>query len=982
LKHRTHRLRRLVASVTLGVGAMGGSLVALSGVASAAASHVGTFKTAAATTITAGNTKNQVIGTLILTITQTVAKGTFLTQVVTYTISDTTSGLGHMVAFTETNTDLATGVKITGPGTFTGCVFGAATPTFLTPSSTTLSCTVSKTTGAHTATGKTAPVVLTLHTARVNSISGQGKVKVTVADTTTPTKKFTPATGIAATYTPTTTLPTTVQLANTVNRPVPPIGEGTTGRPVGTWTLTLTSSTTTGSLAVNQGAAAGSSVKITIEPHTGTSVCATTDTVVFDGVPKFKVTTQHSSHISGTPTISGVLSGNNGCTGFFAPNVLTVMFTTAFKFTAKSGKLVIDITTVKYSVAPTTTIGTVTVSDAFHRSSSTKTGFLATTGQTTTVTSTNAVVSHAYVTVKTKKVVPVRSVDYPIGTIDVVESVAGTVPSGYVCLALTDSLRTTAPGWKNTTTFALGTSTPFYFNGAAKPSVKATTGNGGASTVRLVRTFTTTGRTYRAVSFKVTKSTTKTTWAVSGLAVNDYSTTGTKMPLVTGWYTSGTGTCTTGAASTRDPTDNVAVAFTTGLPPVEQIYGSTADATAVAELENVYGEPGFSCPETLGGHHPILLARDTFYSDALASQFLASHLNTGTLLTHPTSLSTVTKAAIAFEGITTVYVMGGPLAVSTKVISELKALPVYHCGGRKITVTTGTGVPKVMKVTRVAGTTEYGTALAISNKVPKTTGGYEFAQYAYSTGKNFNDTTGNESSKPFLSGSLKTAIVATGQGFQDAMSASALSYATHLPILLTAPGSLSSQAKAGLQNQSIQQVIVMGGPLAVSDAVVTAIEKMTISVIRVAGKTYSDTAVQLAKFLLGEKNGGIDWDQSSGGSCAAATTGGTAMRALVARGTFFSDGITSAVLQACGVTPFGHTFFYDAKRMPLLETMNPSTVGGPLTTYLKTAGLSPATGGTGVTSTTTQHLAWITVIGGPFAVNPSVIAAIQTDLKS
>jgi putative cell wall-binding protein len=481
------------------------------------------------------------------------------------------------------------------------------------------------------------------------------------------------------------------------------------------------------------------------------------------------------------------------------------------------------------------------------------------------------------------------------------------------------------------------------------------------------------------VSFKVTaaSSTAKPSkFVVSGLAVNDYSTTATLMPLVTGWYSS-TATCASGPASTRDPTDNVAVAFTTGRPLVTQIYGATADATAVAELEHVYG-PVHGCPTTLSGHHSVILARDTFYSDALASQYLASFYRTGTLLTHPTSLPTLTKQAIEFEGITTVYVVGGPLAVSTTVAAQVQTIPVFKCGGKNLT-TTVTGAERFVHVVRVTGPTEYATAKAIAERVPKTTVGMLKAQDAYATAKNFNDTTGTESKTPSKSGSLTTAIVATGQGFQDAMSASALSYSTHLPILLTTAGSLSSQAKAAIEDLNIQQVVLMGGPLAVSNAVVTQLEAITVtggalhvSVLRIAGKTFTDTAVQLAKFELGTTNGGIDWDQAKGANVCHAYTF-TNMTALFARATLpndFTDGLAGAVLESCGTT--GKT-----AHLPLLEILNPSSVGTVLTAYLKMAGV----GGTGVTSGTTEKIKFPIILGGPLAVAPSTIAAIQTDLQ-
>jgi putative cell wall-binding protein len=947
LKHRTHRLRRALAAVTLGVGALGGIVLGATSTAGAATT---TKAMITSTTKTLGTWvgTTQAAGTVTIKLT---AAGTFNAK--TITLKATNTPATHTVVKWSTAKVTSTGAivhtTVTGLGT------------------TTITITVtSKATGS--------PATILVHTVRYTTNAATENARKIVVTPASTGVTFTPTTVSNATYPQgAPTAPKTIHLMNLTARPVPPIGEGTKGRAVGSWLLTLTAGTT--STASTRGVLKGSHVQITLEPHGGVSHCATTNTVVFSGTPKLTVTTKHTTHVTSTPKVSASLSGNNGCTGFFAPNVLTVTFTSTVHFNHATGMITILITTVKYSVAPKTTNGTVTVSESFYKNSTTKTGLRKTTGSPA-VESTNAVVSHAYVMANTPTVtIAPKSFDAPISPISIVESVAGTVPKGYVCITLGGSTRATAPGWKNTTTnTTLTSTTPMTFNATSKLTLKVASGNATASAPAYV----TTGKTSARIVFKVTSASTTgkpSTFTLSELAVNDYSTTFTAMPLVTAWYSTSTSCART---KTVSPTDNVAVAFKTGRVS-QQIYGATADATAAAEVEHVYGRPGFSCPTTLGGHHPMLLARDTFYSDALASQYLAAYLNTGTLLTHPKSLPSVTESALKFEGITTVYVIGGPLAVSTTVVAQLQTQPVYKCGGRALTLT-ATGSEKFIKVERVAGPTEYATAQVIAERVPKATIFQMDAQNAYANGKTFNDTTGTESSKPLKSGKLVTAILATGNGFQDAMSASALSYATHMPVILTTPGKLSPQAISTLQTLNVQQVFLMGGPLAVSNAVVTQLEAMTVSVLRIAGKTYTDTAVELAKFELSTfTTGGLGWYQGVPNRTAhgCTTANATQFTAMAARGTFFTDGLAGAVLESCG-TKFG-TFFGEATRMPLFETFNPSTVGAPLTAFLKLVGI----GGTGITTTTgTVHFNNLLVLGGPLAVNPSTIAAMETDLKS
>jgi hypothetical protein len=223
----------------------------------------------------------------------------------------------------------------------------------------------------------------------------------------------------------------------------------------------------------------------------------------------------------------------------------------------------------------------------------------------------------------------------------------------------------------------------------------------------------------------------------------------------------------------------------------------------------------------------------------------------------------------------------------------------------------------------------------------------------------YNDTAGAASKAPTVVGTLPTAILASGQEFQDAQSASVVAYHTKLPLLLTPATSLSATAVSAITDLHIKQVILMGGQLAVSNTVEKAlVAKTGVSVLRVAGKDYTDTARELARFEAATGTNGLGW-----------TIGG---RILVARGNGFTDGLAGAVLEnthnkATGTPPKPH---------PLLLTESPTVVGPYLTTFLKT------TGHTGIDGNTAKKITDITVLGGPLAVSTSTIAAMQADLKS
>ncbi len=383
--------------------------------------------------------------------------------------------------------------------------------------------------------------------------------------------------------------------------------------------------------------------------------------------------------------------------------------------------------------------------------------------------------------------------------------------------------------------------------------------------------------------------------------------------------------------------------FTVTVPTATRIYGSTPDATAAEELETVYPGTGGDCPGTAGGR-PVVLATDEHYPDALAASYLEKWLGTGMLLTPTTSVSAATLAALRVEGITDVYVVGGPLAVSTSDVSELEDTYAYECGGT-------TRTDSHLAVFRIAGETEYTTAADIA----ETPGpGFPHSVDLRGAYGAYNDTDGSSSLPP--SGARRTAVLASGAEFQDAEAAATLAYAGRFPLLLTAPTSLSPQALAAIDALGITQVVLMGGPLAVSNAVVTTLVAYGVSVVRVAGTDYTGTAVELADMELGSTTDyrGLGWSPTRG--------------VTAARGDFYTDGLAGAVVAAHGGTTSGGP-------EPMLLTESPTSVGSDLTAFLEEAGVDGIDGdGTRVTR--------LTVLGGPLALSTAVVDAMVADLYS
>jgi ell wall binding domain 2 (CWB2) len=309
------------------------------------------------------------------------------------------------------------------------------------------------------------------------------------------------------------------------------------------------------------------------------------------------------------------------------------------------------------------------------------------------------------------------------------------------------------------------------------------------------------------------------------------------------------------------------------------------------------------------------------------------------------------------EGITTVDVVGGPLAVTTTVVKAIEALTAFKCGGKTKGATTGK-----ITVKRISGTSQYGTAAAVAETVGSAgavsfPGAYATTNAAGGTGL-YNDTPGTGTAAP--TGAQTTAILASGVEFQDAQAASVISYHTKLPLLLTPPTTLSTTALAAIAKLGVKQVILMGGTLAVSNTVESAlVAKAGVSVLRVAGKDYTDTAAELARF-----------------EAAKATTAGLgwtpAHRVMVARGNGFTDGLAGAVLENSHNASTGAA----GTARPLLLTETPTVVGTYLSAFFK------VTGHTGIGKTPAKTVTALTVLGGQLAVTTGEVAAMETALST
>ena len=193
-------------------------------------------------------------------------------------------------------------------------------------------------------------------------------------------------------------------------------------------------------------------------------------------------------------------------------------------------------------------------------------------------------------------------------------------------------------------------------------------------------------------------------------------------------------------------------------------------------------------------HHTadtVVVATAATFADALAGAPLAVGADAPLLLTEPDALSMAAQAEIDRLGAGAAIVLGGEAALSPQVVDDLEALG--------------------LDVERIGGTDRYDTAALIADRI----------------------------------GMAGEAVIASGEDFPDALSASAVAAAAGTPVLLTRRSSLPEPVADRL-GQDVA-VTLVGGEAVVSAAVAEEAAALAGSVERIAGATRYDTSAQVAR---------------------------------------------------------------------------------------------------------------------------------------
>lgn len=289
-----------------------------------------------------------------------------------------------------------------------------------------------------------------------------------------------------------------------------------------------------------------------------------------------------------------------------------------------------------------------------------------------------------------------------------------------------------------------------------------------------------------------------------------------------------------------------------GTAPLCNDFATNVVIGLVGDNFRLAGANRYATAEQIADLYPcltpvdVVMARGDNFPDALAASYLAGGRGSPIVLTDPNSIPTETLNVLRQQGVGAVTLVGGTSAISTAVENALMATPARTCApGNPLT---GANIT----VSRIGGVDRYATAKAIAEFPGLSAGGVAEPGLDAST----TSPCGTD---------VRTAIVASGANFPDALAAGPLAASgVHgscdpiggglpLPLLLTPTGSLSIAAQDALINLGIKQVILMGGPAAVDATTQASIAALNggIQVVRVQGTTRQETAAALATSVLG-----------------------------------------------------------------------------------------------------------------------------------
>lgn len=285
-----------------------------------------------------------------------------------------------------------------------------------------------------------------------------------------------------------------------------------------------------------------------------------------------------------------------------------------------------------------------------------------------------------------------------------------------------------------------------------------------------------------------------------------------------------------------------AINYSNGSDPVGRtLVNITVDSDGGEEVGRVGGANRYETAALIAGQYPddepietVYITNGRAFADALSASSPAANANVPTtmekfggvpapvLLTRQDSLPDATTDALDAIDPSQIVVLGGPAAVSDDVATELEAYG---------------------EVERIGGANRYETSALLAE----------------------------------LSGEdVDVVYLASGadDNFPDALSGGALAGSQNAPVLLTRPDRVDEATEAALDDLNPDEIVVLGGSRAVSDAVYDEVGANR----RLAGDTRYDTSVEVSKEFDADIDGtyvasGQEWPDALAGSALSGFLG-------------------------------------------------------------------------------------------------------------
>ena len=229
---------------------------------------------------------------------------------------------------------------------------------------------------------------------------------------------------------------------------------------------------------------------------------------------------------------------------------------------------------------------------------------------------------------------------------------------------------------------------------------------------------------------------------------------------------------------------------------VQRSSGVDRYATAAAIAGTAYPD----------GADTVLIASGEAFPDALAATSLAGASKAPVLLTRASSAPEATLAAVRAMHPRRMVLVGGTARISASTAEQL---------GKAA----GVAIPQ-----RLAGPDRYTTATQVAAALPLAGVGRVDGQ--------------------------RTALLATGERFPDALAAGSVAAAASLPLLLTSPDALPSVVGEALTRSGVTQVVLLGGEASISSGVADMLSGLGLSTLRLGGVDRQATAATVADWAL------------------------------------------------------------------------------------------------------------------------------------